>query len=103
MENKMNKALCVLVSALILTTGCAAQKQWGSSGGSKADGTVKLSYQVDLFEIATVSDQQGLEMAEKRCTLWGYRGAEGFDFENKQCVNSDCTSYTVTKEYQCLN
>ena len=94
----------VIVGALILTaTGCATQKQWGASGGSKGDGIVKLSYQASALEIPNVNEQQGLDLAKSRCISWGYKSAESFDFQNKQCIDSQCNSYTVTKEYQCLN
>jgi hypothetical protein len=105
MEIKMKKVYAAaVVGALILaTSGCASQKEWGASGGSKADGIVKLSYQANAFEVPKVSAEQGLDLATKRCISWGYKKAEAFDFQNKQCIDTQCNSYTITKEYQCLN
>ncbi|WP_192021995.1 YecR family lipoprotein [Shewanella sp. WPAGA9] len=100
----MNKLAAYVVLAVSLAlTGCATQKNWGASGGSKADGTVKLSYQASAFEVPQLNEAQGLDVAIKRCISWGYKSAETFDFEHKKCIDTQCNSYTVTKEYQCLN
>lgn len=46
----MRKGLLVLVASTLLLSGCAVQKQLVPTGGSKADGTVKMSYSFGMFE-----------------------------------------------------
>jgi hypothetical protein len=92
--------------AAITMSGCASQKNWGASGGSKSDGIVKLAYTYGQFEVPEVNNKQALEIARKRCEAWGYYNVEGFDFENSTCQQSNaygCIKTLVTKEYQCLN
>lgn len=43
----------LLISAFL--TGCAAPKNWAATGGSRADGTIKLSYEYGMFENPQVS------------------------------------------------
>lgn len=102
----MNKLIMVALVAS-LSTGCAVQKQYGASGGSKADGTVKMSYTYGAFEIPEVNESQALESAAKRCKAWGYDSAEAFDFVESKCQqwsnDIGCVSRIVTKEFQCLS
>lgn len=95
-----------LTALLLVTSGCAVQKDWQATGGSKSDGIVKLSYQYGGFEMPKVSEEQGLDIAKKRCAAWGYTNAEAFGGVTSQCNSmsaSGCVSYFVTKEYQCTN
>jgi hypothetical protein len=96
--------LAATIAAMTLS-GCAVQKQYGASGGSKADGTIKMSYTYSLFEAPTVNENEALASATKRCKVWGYSSAEAFDFTNKKCQQTDsngsCNSWIVTKEFQC--
>jgi len=94
--------------AILITlgiSGCAAQKDWAATGGSRADGTIKLSYEYGMFENPQVSDQQGISIAKNRCSSWGYKDAEAFGGISKTCTqmtSSGCSTWFVTKEYQCL-
>ena len=96
--------LLTLVAVLALS-GCATPKHYGASGGSKADGTIKMSYTYGMFEKPVVDESQALTQAIRRCKVWGYASAEAFDFVNRQCQSTDangsCTSWLVTKEFQC--
>ena len=95
----------ILTTAIIvLVSGCAAQKNWGSSGGSKADGTVKMAYTYGMFEVPKTNEQQATSLATARCKAWGYTSASPFDFVNKKCqsmTQNGCAQWLVTKEYQC--
>jgi len=101
----------VLLTAVVLS-GCAGtvNKEWISTGGSRADATVELSYEFNpLREIPMLNEQQGLDLATLRCRSWGYQRAEPFGGTKKICNNmlyglfeSSCTSNLVTKQYQCL-
>ena len=95
----------VLSLTLVLLAGCATTKQYGATGGSRADGTVKLSYQYDEFEKPVVDPQQALALARSKCSAWGYNDAEPFGTEITSCTVSNaygCDQYLVTAEYQCL-
>ena len=93
---------------LVLTmTGCAVQKNYGASGGSKSDGTVKMSYTYGLFQKVTVDERAALHSATARCAAWGYTRATAFDFIERKCTyfsqDGNCMSWMVTKEFQCSN
>lgn len=101
----MKKLLWVgLVSALL--AGCAAQKELTATGGSKADGTIELSYTYGGFEVPRINETQGLELAQKRCASWGYKNAEKFGGQKQACSMYGafgCTQFIVTIQYQCLD
>ena len=95
-----------LVLPLYLTVAsCAVTKEYASTGGSRADGIIKLSYEVTSFEAPYVNEQQGLNLARKKCAGWGYKDAESFGgftrICNEQGINY-CRQWLITKEYQCL-
>lgn len=95
----------VLVASLMLLAGCATPKQYGAVGGSRADGTVKLSYQHLGLESPVVDPEQALTLARSKCSAWGYTDAEPFGTEIKTCAARNaygCLEYLVTAEYQCL-
>lgn len=98
------KAAFVLAMTLALT-GCAVQKDWSATGGSRSDGVVRLSYEVAEMEKAIVDEKQAVAIATRRCSAWGYTGAEAFGGATSQCVQagqlSSCGNKRVTKEYQC--
>ncbi|WP_366145496.1 YecR family lipoprotein [Methylovulum sp.] len=73
-------------------------------GGSRSDGTVKLSFEYGMFEVPKLDEQQGLSVAKQRCAAWGYTGTEPFGGSTKTCTsssNSGCNRWLVTVEYQC--
>lgn len=101
----MNKVIAVAF-VTIAVSGCATQKNWSATGGSKSDGTIELSYQYGMFESPQVSEQQALVLAEKRCEAWGYEDAEAFGGQTRTCnvpSGSGCQSWLVTKTYQCVD
>ena len=93
------------LGATMLLASCATTKQYGATGGSRADGTVKLSYQYGEFEKPIVDPQQALTLARSKCSAWGYIDAEPFGTEIITCAESNaygCVQHIVTGEYQCL-
>ncbi|MEQ4576016.1 MAG: YecR family lipoprotein [Gammaproteobacteria bacterium] len=98
------KALLVFLSAAILA-GCATAKNWAATGGSRADATVRLSYEYGALEKPRADEAQARELALARCRAWGYTGAEAFGGAIQQCNLPDgtggCNRWLVTKEYQC--
>ena len=96
--------LCSLVSITVLS-GCAVQEQWAATGGSRADGTVALSYEYGEFQEPEVDDEQGVQLAASRCAVWGYTGSDPFGGVIRKCEAfggyGNCLSWLVTKNYQC--
>lgn len=99
----LRKVFFVCAAGLVLS-GCATPKQLVATGGSRADGTVKMSYEYGRFETPHVNASQGSVGARQRCAAWGYTGAEPFGGATKQCVDfsgGGCSRWMVTYEYQC--
>ncbi len=104
----MNK-LCICVATVLLLSGCVSvPKQWQAHGGSKADGVVKVAYEVLDVEVAEVSEQQAIDTATQSCKAWGFTGAQPFGLESRTCNvyygkhgNSSCKSWIVSKPFQC--
>ncbi|ODA66232.1 hypothetical protein A7A08_02879 [Methyloligella halotolerans] len=98
-------ASCVLI--VILAGGaisCAKNKELVATGGSRADGTVDLSYEYAALEKPVVNEAQGLITAQQKCAAWGYSGAEAFGGRKEECQYANeygCMKYFVTVKYQC--
>lgn len=99
----MKKIITLLF--VISLIGCSVHKQWVPTGGSKADGTVKMSYEIGSFQRPILDAQQGIESAKSRCQAWGYRNAEPFGGQVNTCLGNGygCNRKLVTAEYQCLD
>ena len=71
---KQKHVTLLAASALIILSmqGCAVNKQLTPTGGSRADGTVKLSFEYGAFEVPKLDGQQGMSAARQRCAEWGY-------------------------------
>ncbi len=99
------KVLLMTTTAALLLSSCATTKHWSATGGSRADATVRLSYEYGLFENPQVDELEALNLATARCKTWGYTGAEAFGGVTRQCNAPDgrggCNSWLVTKEFQC--
>ena len=96
--------LATLVLVITFVNGCATQKALTATGGSRSDGTVKLSFEYGPLEAPQVDQNQGLAVAKQRCAAWGYTGAEPFGGTTRSCnlpSGSGCQRYLVTVEYQC--
>lgn len=96
----------LLVLVLALTSGCTVNKVLVPTGGSRADGTVEMSYEVGEFEDVVVDLAQGAEAARQRCVAWGYSDAQAFGAQKRVCQIpggfSGCAKFLVTIEYQCI-
>ena len=94
-----------LLASMFVLGGCATPMNYVATGGSRSDGTVKLSYQYGEFQQPVVDAQQGLDLAKSKCAAWGYTGAEPFGGEISNCTaysQYGCVQFLVTAEYQCL-
>lgn len=99
-------SLCgAVVVVMLLLSGCATQKDWLVTGGSRSDAVVKLSYESNEFQRPKVSVQQANQLAAQKCQAWGYKGAEPFGSQSTQCESrrgfGNCGDRLVTVEYQC--
>lgn len=60
--------LLLVVAALAFAiTGCAKNKELVATGGSRADGTITLSYEYGGLENPQLNLEQGLATAQARC------------------------------------
>lgn len=101
---KMYLSLLFAGISISLLSGCATPKMFQAVGGSKSDGTVKLAYQYGGFQKPVVDQNQALSLAKRKCSVWGYDGAEAFGTGFSTCNSYNaygCTSQTVSVEYQC--
>lgn len=100
----MRSIIMLLLIASI--TACATVKVPQPTGGSRADGTVDLSYQYGMFEEPQIDWIAAENAATQRCSAWGYSGAEAFGGQTQQCQKfngyGNCIQQHVTVSYQCL-
>lgn len=97
------KKIIVLIP-IITITGCATNIRPSATGGSKADGTVTMSYQYGGFQKPVIDWNQAAIDAANRCASWGYTGAEPFGGSTSQCVFNNgygCNRWQVNMQYQC--
>lgn len=90
---------------LLLSAGCAVEKQLVPSGGSRSDGVVNLSFDHGALVSPKVDTQLSLSTATKTCVAWGYTSAQRFGEPTQRCVrffdDGGCITYRVTVQYQC--
>jgi YecR-like lipoprotein len=96
---------CIL-ACLVCFTGCSVQKQWTAMGGSRADGTVDLSYEYGGLQQPQIDEAQGVDLAATTCGGWGYSSSQPFGGTLSRCEEVNgygmCLRYLVTRKYQCL-
>jgi hypothetical protein len=96
---------CSLAS-LICFSGCSVQKQWSAMGGSRADGTVDLSYEYGGLQQPQIDEAQGVDLAATTCGGWGYTSSQPFGGTMSRCeaVNGYgmCLRYLVTAQVSVL-
>ena len=102
----MKKILAVVILSISSCAINPTSKIYGASGGSKADGTVQMSYTEGRYEVVQVDEVTSMIRAKRRCISWGYTSAEAFDFVSRKCQSINvtlggCNSWLITKEYQC--
>ena len=100
------KSKVVTIGLLGALAGCATVSQMTATGGSRADGIVRLSYEAGRFDKVRIDEADALRTAQARCRTWGYKDAEAFGGITRQCQASaglyGCGRWLVTKEYQCI-
>lgn len=100
------KKILLLVSVLLVSACATVDSTPQATGGSKADGTVNMSYEVGEFQ-QPVIDWSSIEgEAVRRCKAWGYKKAEKFGGSTRECIQpggwNGCAITRHTHAYQCL-
>jgi len=100
----MRRSTIILAALAVALAGCTVKKVPMPSGGSKADGTVVMSYEFGAFEKPQINWWEAEKTAKARCAAWGYTGAIRFGAERRECTymtNSGCMQYMAHVTYQC--
>lgn len=101
----MKITLTIIGAAVLILAGCATPKVMQATGGSRADGTVDMSYEYGLFQKPVVNMAAAETTATQRCKAWGYTAAEPFGGQLKHCNAyngyGNCVDVLVTVKYQC--
>lgn len=99
------KTLLMVVFIAALTAGCVSTPViWSTSGGSKADGFVELSYTYNYMQTPVTDESAGLEKAAGMCKLWGFSNATPLEMVDHKCQYADrygCSEWLVTRRYVC--
>jgi hypothetical protein len=96
---------CFTIVLALCVAGCARNKELIATGGSRADGTVTMSYEFGALENPKLDIAQGVASATERCRAWGYTSAEPFGGDMRQCQAPSqygCMRWLVSVTYQCL-
>jgi hypothetical protein len=105
MDSVMTKKILICMG-LLMISGCATKKDFYATGGSRADGTVDLSYDFTQFEQPVVSMDQAKTLAMQKCRVWGYEDAEAFGGQTQNCYTrngfGECINTQVIVKFQCL-
>lgn len=96
----------VALAAALAITGCSTPKDFYATGGSRADGTVDMAYDIRQFEDPVVNMNQAQTIARNKCRVWGYQDAEPFGGKQQTCHQFNgygtCIAGQVIIKYQCL-
>ena len=112
------KAIILAGIVSLILVGCTkttVHKIPQATSGSKADGTVRLAYEVAATENVIPNWTKAEINALKRCQAWGYSRVDAFAGALTQCteigrglfvngaVPGACARQIVYKDYQCLD
>ena len=96
----------LIISTLVMLSGCAVNKTPFMSGGSKSDGVVEFSYNYGAMEKPEVNYSKVASDAKNSCSMWGYSNAIPFGSSSRKCTSSSqygCNAYEVSIKYQCTD
>ncbi len=103
-----NYPLTWIVASLMLNA-CAFQTDVPTAAQRKAAGIVVVSYESPNFASQKAEEQEGVNLATKKCAQLNYTTAEPQGRASKECSNKAdyltgrCNVWTVTRQYQCKN
>jgi len=96
----------ILIGGVIATlAGCATPIAMESTGGSRADGSITMSYEYGMFQRPEVDHEAAARTAGARCQAWGYDRAEPFGAGEQTCLARNeygCLRWRVDTKFQCL-
>ncbi len=96
----------VLILCCLLTYGCVEKRIPQAASGSRAHGTVELTFDYSPALPTEVDWKEAERRAAHRCQNWGYSQAERFDIINRECIQphseEGCMRYRVDVLYQCV-
>ena len=100
------KQLLTIAAVLAVLSGCATEKDFYATGGSRADGSVDMAYDFAEFEQPVIDIAQAQRIAKSKCRVWGYSDAEAFGGKQQICNRTNnyggCVAGQVVYKYQCL-
>jgi hypothetical protein len=96
------------IVAVLLLNACAFQTDVPTAAQRKAAGLIVLSYESPNFASVQAEEQEGVNLATKKCALLNYTTAEPQGHASKECSNKAdwtgrCNVWTITRQYQCKN
>lgn len=101
----MRNIKLILIAAALFVSGCEKPVNLTPTGGSRADGTVSLSFEYGAFEKPVVDREAAQASASRACSGWGYTGSQPFGGATQKCQAFNgygaCMRYLVTVTYQC--
>jgi hypothetical protein len=81
-------------------------KEYKTSGGSKADAIIEMSFSYGWLEDPEVDIEHAQYEAAQRCKSWGFDEADAFDLPTETCIRmskkGNCKEFRVTKKFQCI-
>lgn len=106
--------MAAMVASVAACAGTPVTKTPVAISGSKADGTIRMSYEEGFHENVTVDWANGEANALKRCSAWGYTRVDSFAGGSRTCIErgrgifngvpaGQCAMWQHTKDYQCLD
>lgn len=101
------KGLHLITATLVLLlVGCATQRELLVTQASRSEGTVVISYEGNEFQRGSADYEEAASLATRRCTAWGYRGAEAFGSQSTTCLSrrgfGNCGRRRVDIPFQCM-
>ena len=100
------KQYFIPVLSILLLTACTVKRTPMPVSGSKADGTVKLAYNIGGFSKAKINWNSARRKALTRCESWGYKGVQKFGGVQVNCLARNgygaCMKQRNTITYQCM-
>ncbi len=98
--------LCAALASGLTACAVNTPVDMTPTGGSKADGTVLLSYQFNTVQRPVINWPAETEKAARKCRAWGYSSAERFGGTRTRCVDFNefgCSWYEGVAVFQCLD
>ena len=100
----MTLSKLAILPVFLAMVACASAPKWNPENSSRELAVARVSYEYAISNEPTLSDAQAFELAQNRCTTWGYSSAEMIPGELRDCSvdgEGSCDLWKVTREYQC--